>query len=110
MREIEPYLGFLLTRQLSTIMETTSDAEKVGLETFHPTWFVEYCFKLFGKEEAVAFLKGSLNPPPVYIRLNTLAGTEEEILSKLEAEGIKLEKTEPLKYTYQSHRIQNDTE
>ena len=100
MREIEPYLGFLLTRQLSTIMETTSDAEKVGLETFHPTWFVEYCFKLFGKEEAVAFLKGSLNPPPTYIRINTLAGTEEEILSKLEAEGIKLEKIEPLKYTY----------
>ena len=100
MREIEPYLGFLLTRQLSTIMETTSEAEKVGLETFHPTWFVEYCFKLFGKEEAVAFLKGSLNPPPTYIRINTLAGTEEEILSKLEAEGIKLEKTEPLKYTY----------
>ena len=34
MREIEPYLGFLLTRQLSTIMETTSEAEKVGLETY----------------------------------------------------------------------------
>ena len=100
MREIEPYIGFLLTRQLSTIMETTSEAEKVGLETYHPTWFVEYCFKLFGKEEAVAFLKGSLNPPPTYIRLNTLAGTEEEILSKLEAEGIKLEKVEQLKYTY----------
>jgi 16S rRNA (cytosine967-C5)-methyltransferase len=100
MREIEPYLGFLLTRQLSTIMETTSEEEKVGLETYHPTWFVEYCFKLFGKEEAVAFLKGSLNPPPTYIRLNTLAGTEEEILSKLEAEGIKLEKVEQLRYTY----------
>ncbi len=100
MREIEPYIGFLLTRQLSTIMETTSEEEKVGLETYHPTWFVEYCFKLFGKEEAVAFLKGSLNPPPTYIRLNTLAASEEEILSKLEAEGIKLEKVEQLKYTY----------
>ena len=100
MREIEPYIGFLLTRQLSTIMETTSEEEKVGLETYHPTWFVEYCFKLFGKEEAIAFLKGSLNPPPTYIRLNTLAASEEEILSKLDAEGIKLEKVEQLKYTY----------
>jgi len=99
-REVEPYLGFLLTRQLALIMETTSEAEKIGLETFHPTWFVEYCIKLFGHDEAVAFLQGSLNPPPTYIRVNTLAAPEEEIIDILEAEGVKLEKAEPLKYTY----------
>ena len=74
--------------------------KKSRLETFHPTWFVEYCIKLFGKQDAIAFLNGSLNPPPTYIRLNTLAASEEEILQKLAAEGIKLEKVEPLKYTY----------
>lgn len=100
MREIEPYLGFLLTRQIAPIIAEAPVAEKIALQTFNPTWFVEYCFKLFGKEGAAAFLQGNLNPPPTYIRINTLAGTEQEILGKLEAEGIKLEKTEPLKYTY----------
>jgi 16S rRNA (cytosine967-C5)-methyltransferase len=100
MREIEPYLGFLLTRQIAPIIAEASVAEKIGLQTFNPTWFVEYCFKLFGKEDAAAFLQGNLNPPPTYIRINTLAGTEEEILQKLDAEGIKLEKTEMLNYTY----------
>ncbi|HSV49610.1 MAG TPA: RsmB/NOP family class I SAM-dependent RNA methyltransferase [Candidatus Acidoferrales bacterium] len=100
MREIEPYLGFLLTRKINPIIDAASVAEKIGLETYNPTWFVEYCFAHFGKEDAVAFLLGSLTPPPTYIRINTLAGTEEEILSKLTAEGIKLEKVELLKYTY----------
>lgn len=100
MREIEPYLGFLLTRQLEPIMEAASETERVALETFHPTWFVEYLTKLFGKEEAAAFLEGSLNPPPTYIRINTLASSEEEIVQKLATEDVKLEKVEPLKYTY----------
>ncbi len=100
LREIEPYLGFLLTRQLAPIMDEASETEKVGLQTFHPTWFVEYCFKLFGRDEAIAFLKGSLNPPPTYIRVNTLKASEEEIVQKLAGESVKLEKVEPLKYTY----------
>ncbi len=100
MREIEPYLGFLLTRQLTQILEAASETEVIALETFHPTWFVEYCISHFGKEQAAAFLKGSLTPPPTYIRLNTLKASEAETLQKLEAEGVKLEKVEPLKYTY----------
>ena len=87
MREIEPYLGFLLTRQIAPIIAEAPVAEKIALQTFNPTWFVEYCFKLFGKEGAAAFLQGNLNPPPTYIRINTLAGTEQEILGKLEASG-----------------------
>ena len=69
--------------------------EKVSLQTFHPSWFVRYCFRLFGRNEAIAFLEGSINPPPTYIRVNTLAATEEEIVQKLEGEGVKLEKVEP---------------
>lgn len=99
-REVEPILGFLLTRQLEPILKAASDVEKVSLQTFHPSWFVRYCYRLFGRNEAVAFLEGSVNPPPTYIRVNTLAATEEQIAQKLEAEGVKIEKAEPLKYTY----------
>jgi 16S rRNA (cytosine(967)-C(5))-methyltransferase len=100
MKEIEPYLGFLLTKQITPILEAASESEQVALETFHPTWFVEYCINLFGKTEAEAFLKGSLHQPPTYIRINTLAGVEEEVLRKLQEEGIQLEKAQPLQSTY----------
>jgi 16S rRNA (cytosine967-C5)-methyltransferase len=100
LREVEQFLGFLLTRQLEPIVEAASDEERVSLETFHPVWFVKYCFNLMGRDEAIAFLKGSMNPPPTYVRVNTLKDSEEGITQKLEAEGVKIEKTSLLKHTY----------
>jgi len=93
-------LGFLLTRQLEPILKAASDEERIGLETFHPTWFVKYCFNLLGRSEAIAFLEASVNPPLDCIRLNTLKVSEEEIWEKLAAEGVKLEKIKPLKHAY----------
>lgn len=100
LREVEPILGFLLTRQLTPILNFAGDEEKVSLQTFHPSWFVKYCFNLFGRDEALAFLEGSITPPPTYIRLNTLKASEEAILHRLGEEGVQLIKTEPLKCTY----------
>ncbi len=100
LREVEPFLGFLLTRQLEPILKAVSDEERVGLQTFHPTWFVKYCFNLLGRLEAMAFLEGNLNPPPTYVRMNTLQASEQKILEKLAVEGVKLEKIEPLKHAY----------
>ena len=100
MREIEPVLGFLLTKKLAPIMDAASDMEKVSLQTFHPLWFVEYCFKLFGHDEAIALLNGSMKSPPNYIRINTLAAPEEATLEALKAEGVELEKSVSLNYTY----------
>jgi 16S rRNA (cytosine967-C5)-methyltransferase len=100
LREVEPILGFLLTQKIEPILEAATDEEKVALQTFHPTWFVKYCFEHFGRADAVAFLEGNLKPPERCIRLSTLRATAEEILSKLEAEGVKVEKVEPLKHTY----------
>ena len=100
LRDVEPILGFLLTRKIEPILESAKDEEKVALQTFHPTWFVKYCFDLFGRAEAIAFLEGNMKPPETCIRLSTLRASQEEILQKLEAEGVKLEKVEPLKHTY----------
>jgi 16S rRNA (cytosine967-C5)-methyltransferase len=98
--EVEPFLGLLLTRQLAPLLDGLSDEKRVSLQTFHPIWFVKYCFNLLGQSEATAFLEGSVNPPPTYIRLNTLSASTEEILAKLAAENVKLEKVEPLKHAY----------
>jgi 16S rRNA (cytosine967-C5)-methyltransferase len=100
MREVEYILGFLLTQDIKPILDTAKEEERIALQTFHPTWFVKYCFTLFGREQAIAFLEGNMYAPPTYIRLNTLKGSEEEILNKIVNEGIRVEKAEPLKNTY----------
>ena len=100
LRETESFLGFLLTLQLDHVLKEVDAEEKIGLQTFHPTWFVKYCINLLGHREALSFLEADVNPPPTCIRVNTLKASEEEILETLAAEGVKLEKTEPLKHVY----------
>lgn len=100
LREVEQFLGFLLTRKLDAILKKAGAEERIGLQTFHPTWFVKYCVNLLGRSEAIAFLEGDVNPPPTCIRINTLKASKEIILETLEAEDVKLVKTEPLKHVY----------
>ncbi|MGB9959496.1 MAG: RsmB/NOP family class I SAM-dependent RNA methyltransferase [Candidatus Bathyarchaeales archaeon] len=111
LQNVEHVLGFLLTESLEPLLKGLSDEEKTGLLTFHPTWFVKYCFKLFGRKEALDMLEANLKNPPVYIRVNTLKGNEKEILEKLSEDGLKVEKVEELKYAYKvlsaKHAITN---
>ncbi len=100
MREIEGYLGLLLTQKMEPIMAAASDEEQLSLKTFHPLWFVQYCIGLFGRQEAEAFLYGSMRAPPVYIRVNTLKELEEDIVAKLKEEQVTLEKAAPLENVY----------
>jgi len=100
LRDAESYLGFLLTQRIEPIIDSAKDEEKLALQTFHPAWFVKYCIDLFGRADAIAFLEGSLKPPDTCIRINTLRASEQEILEKLAAEGVNVEKVEHLKNTY----------
>jgi 16S rRNA (cytosine967-C5)-methyltransferase len=100
LRKVEHVLGALLTQKPESILEGLSDEERIGLLTFHPTWFVKYCFKLFGRRETITMLEANMQSPPTYIRLNTLKADENEVLQKLLEEGIKVEKVEELKYAY----------
>jgi 16S rRNA (cytosine967-C5)-methyltransferase len=100
--EVEPFLGVLLTQQRATVFTGAGDEEQIGLQTFHRTWFVKYCFKLFGRNQTIAMLEANAQPPPTYLRLNTLKAEENQILEKLTEEGISLEKVEQLQYTYKA--------
>jgi 16S rRNA (cytosine967-C5)-methyltransferase len=100
LRKVEHVLGVLLTQKPASIFEGLSDEERIGLLTFHPTWFVKYCFKLFGRREAITMLEADMQPPPTYIRLNMLKADENEVLQKLSEEGIKVEKVEELRCAY----------
>ena len=100
LREIETSLGLLLTRQPEFRLKGENDEKRISLQTFHPKWFVKYCIKLLGRKEAIAFLEGSVYPPPTYIRLNTLLSPQEDTLEKLAKEDVKLQKVEGLKHAY----------
>lgn len=100
LREVEHVLGLLLTENPQDIITDLGDEERIGLMTCHPTWFVRYCFKLFGRAEAIALLRANLEPLPTYIRLNTLKGDEDKILKRLSNEGVNVEKVEELKFAY----------
>lgn len=100
LQPVEPYLGLLLTESPTILFRSVGDEERVGLLTYHPTWFVRYCFRLLGRREALAFLETSAKTPPTYIRLNTIKASEDKILKTLEEEKVKVEKIEGLRYAY----------
>lgn len=97
---IEETLGEVLSIQLDSVLKGVGDEEKVGLLTYHPTWFVKYCFRLLGRKEALRFLDKATEIPPTYVRINTLKAPEESLLKRIEGDGVILEKVQQLKYTY----------
>ena len=99
-KDMEMALGEILSSNPTTVLTGLEETEKIGLQTFHPTWFVKYCFRLLGREEALRFLEKSAEITPTYIRLNTLIDTEEILLKKMEAEKIILEKVPHLEHVY----------
>ncbi len=101
LRGIEETLGEILSTQPDRLLKGLRDEERVGLSTYHPTWFVKYCFRLLGRKEALRFLEKATLIPPTYIRINTLKASEETSIKKMEAEGVTLEKVPQLRYAYE---------
>ncbi len=100
LKEVEEVFGEILSIKLDSALEGIHDVEKVGLLTYHPTWFVKYCFLLFGRKEALRFLEKDVEVPPIYVRINTLKASEETLLKRVEEDGVLLERVPQLEYTY----------
>lgn len=100
LKDIEEVLGKILSINLDSALQGLNEIEKVGLQTYHPTWFVKYCFKLLGRGEALKFLEKSAQITPTYVRLNTLKAPEQSLLKSIEDEKVVLEKVPKLKHTY----------
>ena len=100
MQPVESFLGILLTQRPEVVLQQANDAARVGLQTFHPQWFVEYCFRVFGRREAIAILEASMCTPPLRMRLNTLKAKENEALEMLGRDGIEAEKIGQTKCLY----------
>ena len=100
LKGVEEALGRILGIQFDAALKKVGDEERIALLTHNPLWFVKYCFQLLGRSEALRFLESSTQPASIYLRINTLKAPEENILKKLESEGIRIEKVSQLTHTY----------
>ena len=100
LHNLENVFGEILNFDLKEEIKRLGDEERISLLTYNPRWFVRYCFRVFGRNEALKLLESGMKSPPAYIRLNTLKGIEKKILKSLAADGIRLKKVEGLRYTY----------
>ena len=100
LKDVEEVLGAILSINPEQAMKGLEETEKVGLETYNPTWFVKYCYKLLGRDQALKFLEKSAEFTPTYVRINTIKGAEDFLLQKIEKEQVELQKVPQLKYTY----------
>ncbi|WP_455369973.1 RsmB/NOP family class I SAM-dependent RNA methyltransferase, partial [[Eubacterium] cellulosolvens] len=64
---------------------------KISLETFHQEWFVEYCFKLLGRDEGLQLLRAYNQPPSTYVKMNSLKCEIKDTINELEKQGIVIE-------------------
>ena len=100
LQETEKVLGKILNVPYDLLSRAFSDEKKKALLTSNPEWFVNYSYWLLGRAEALRYLESTIEIPPTYIRINTLKGSEKDLLKKVEAEGVTLEKVPKLRHTY----------
>ena len=91
-RELAPVEEALdLLPHLEIRLEGLPEDEADALRTFHPAWYVGYCKELLGAAEALRLLQAP--DPPNYIRLNTLKGSDDEVMERLRREGVETKET-----------------
>jgi 16S rRNA (cytosine967-C5)-methyltransferase len=70
LNDLECLLGCLRNFDLDQAYDGLVDAERIGLLTHHPPWWVEYCLRIFGRKEAIDVL--NFQGRPRYVRVNVL--------------------------------------
>ena len=99
---VEFALGRILSADINSVLRGSEGSNRIALETFHPSWYVEYCIRLLGRVEALRLLKANNEIPPVYIRANTLVGRESDLVAELAKEGVELQ---PLRDVSSIYRV-----
>ncbi len=73
--------------------EDLSKTEKISILYSAPEELVRFLSYHYGEENAEAFLKSSLEPKRIFIRVNTVKITADELKNQLENEGVKVSNT-----------------
>ncbi|WP_031516174.1 16S rRNA (cytosine(967)-C(5))-methyltransferase RsmB [Desulfofalx alkaliphila] len=85
-----------ITRNLHKIQYPDLENDAVGhisLKYSHPTWMVKRWLNEFGLQETIALCKANNQTPPNTVRTNTLRISREELLTRLQDEGVKAQPT-----------------
>jgi len=97
---VEEAMGTIPMVQIEELLGGISEDERVGLQTYHPLWYVKYCIKLLGRGEALRLLERNAKPPPSYIRVNTLKARDIDLLEELSTNRVKLSKVDGIDHVY----------
>jgi 16S rRNA (cytosine967-C5)-methyltransferase len=101
LRELEFVFGKVLAFNLGRFLQNTQDPERTALSTLNRTWFVSYCYRTFGRDFALKYLKATLTAPPTYIRINVSENGQQSLIRKMEEERVRLGAVEGLNGLFQ---------
>ena len=79
--KFEFFLGTLPAYDESRFFSDLKVSEKVALQTHQQVWWVEYCFRMLGRADAVSLLSSKLRPR--YLRVNPLKNKGRSTLPKV---------------------------
>jgi len=83
-----------ISRQGGTILFPLAEKDQLGYLTVtqsHPQWLVERWLGRFGFQETAELVEANNRKPPLFIRVNRLKTTAEELKRELKREGIEVE-------------------
>jgi len=86
-------INAVLRRVEKMEIKPKNSLEELCLTYFHPEWFVKYAIELLGKDEAIELMKANNEGLSVYLRVNELKSSIEEVRRYLEAYGVEVEET-----------------
>ncbi len=72
------------------VNENLSETEKISVQYSIPEDTVKFLIHHYGKYNTVAFLKNTLEPKEIFIRVNTVKITTEELKALLKKENVKV--------------------
>lgn len=85
-----------ITRNLDKIEFPDIDTDPIShiaLKYSHPRWMVERWLKEYGLKETIALCTANNQPPPNTVRTNTLRITRDQLIARLQQEGVRARKT-----------------
>ena len=91
--------------ELSQILDAESnDLKKLSIQTSHPEWMLTNWLQRYTEDEVLSFCQNNNQPPPNWIRRNSLRVSQTEFESYMDQEEVQYTQSEVLNSFY---RIEN---
>jgi len=82
-----------ILRQIQREAPELREPEEPFLTWSHPEWLARRWEDRFGREEAEILMQTNNTPPPVFLRVNELIATSQEVREHLRAENVEVKTT-----------------